>query len=159
MSGFSAAILTISDGVSHGSRVDTSGDALHERLTDDGFDVVERRVVADEADAIAMAIRSLTQSARFVVTTGGTGFGPRDVTPEATKSVLDREAPGLVHVMLSAGLAITPMAALTRATAGSLGASLVVNLPGSPKGATENLGAIMPLVPHILELLEGNTEH
>lgn len=159
MSGHSAAILTISDGVSHGSREDTSGDALAERLTGDGFDVVERRVVADEADAIAMAIRSMTQAARFVVTTGGTGFGPRDVTPEATKSVIDREAPGLVHVMLSNGLAITPMAALTRATAGSLGASLVVNLPGSPKGATENLGSIMPLVPHILDLLEGNTEH
>ncbi len=159
MSGHSTAILTISDGVSRGSREDTSGDALAERLAVDGFDVVERRVVADEADAIAMAIRSMTQTARFVVTTGGTGFGPRDVTPEATKSVLDREAPGLVHVMLSNGLAITPMAALTRAAAGSLGASLVVNLPGSPKGATENLGAIMPLVPHILELLEGNTEH
>lgn len=154
-----AAVLTVSDGVSHGTRQDGSGDALVQRLTEAGYDVVERRVVADEPEAIAMALRSLAQRARLVVSTGGTGFGPRDVTPEATRTVIDREAPGLVHLMLTRGIEKTPKAALTRGVAGSLGRSLVVNLPGSPRGAVENLDAILELVPHVLDLLAGDTEH
>lgn len=159
MSDLSAAVLTVSDGVSHGTREDRSGDVLAELLTSAGFTVLDRRVVADDADAIGNALRLLAESARFVVSTGGTGFGPRDVTPEATRAVIDREAPGLVHLMLARGLESTPMAALTRGVAGSLGRSLIVNLPGSPKGASENLTAILDLVPHVLDLLAGDTEH
>ncbi|MDH4117294.1 MAG: MogA/MoaB family molybdenum cofactor biosynthesis protein [Acidimicrobiia bacterium] len=159
MSDLSAAVLTVSDGVSHGTREDRSGDVLAELLTSAGFTVLDRRVVADDADAIGNALRLLAESARFVVSTGGTGFGPRDVTPEATRAVIDREAPGLVHLMLARGLESTPMAALTRGVAGSLGRSLIVNLPGSPKGASENLTAILALVPHVLDLLAGDTEH
>lgn len=155
----SAAILTVSDGVAHGTREDASGDRLQHRLTEAGYLVKERRVVPDDADAIAMAIRALARSVRLVVTTGGTGFGPRDVTPEATRSVVDREAPGLVHRMLATGIEITPMAALSRPVVGTLGDSLVVNVPGSPKGAVENLEAILELIPHALQLLEGDTEH
>lgn len=159
MTSYKAAVLTVSDGVTHGVREDTSGDRLVERLVEAGYEVHERRVVPDEADVIAMAIRSLSRSARLVVTTGGTGFGPRDVTPEATRSVIEREAPGLVHQMLASGIAVTPMAALSRPVVGTVGTSIVVNLPGSPKGAVENLEAILGVLPHALELIEGNTEH
>jgi molybdenum cofactor synthesis domain-containing protein len=138
---------------------DASGDAVVALLERHGFGVVDRRVVADEVERIAMALRAMCRSARLVVSTGGTGFGPRDVTPEATRTVIDREAPGLSHLMLSEGIKHTPMAALSRAVVGSRDRSLVINLPGSPKGAGENLLAVLPLVPHVLELLAGDTEH
>lgn len=157
--GHTAAILTVSDGVAAGWRSDDSGDALEETLVEAGFELAERRVVADEADDIATTLRELAGRTALVVTTGGTGFGPRDVTPEATRAVLEREAPGLVAAMLAAGLASTPMAALTRAAAGTVGSALVINLPGSPRGATENLAAILGVIPHALELLAGDTEH
>jgi molybdopterin adenylyltransferase len=127
-------------------------------LVEHGFEV-SRDLVPDEGDRITRAILDACSGASFVVTTGGTGFGLRDVTPEATASVLEREAPGLVHAMIAHGLESTPMAALTRARAGTVGSSLVVNLPGSPRGAIENLEAIIDLIPHALQLLSGDNKH
>lgn len=154
-----AAVLTVSDGVHRGTRIDEGGDSVAATLADHGYDIVARSVIPDEAGPIASAIVDLSRRARLVVTTGGTGFGPRDVTPEATAGVLDRGAPGLELMMLMAGLAVTPFASLSRARVGSIGSSLVVNLPGSPRGAVQNLEAILGVVPHALELLAGNTEH
>ena len=139
-------------------REDTSGQALEEMLIDRGYEVT-RALVPDEVERIRTAIKEACLSSVLVLTTGGTGFGLRDVTPEATAGILEREAPGLVHVMLARGLEATPVAALTRARAGTIGSSLVVNLPGSPKGALENLNAIVDLIPHALQLLAGDNEH
>lgn len=155
----SAAVLTVSDGVSRGTREDISGDGLVRLLVESGYSVVARRVVPDEFEDIADAIRALCDSADLVVTTGGTGFGPRDVTPEATRTVIEREAPGLTHLMYARGIEKTAMAALSRGVAGSRGSTLVINLPGSPRGSAENLEAVLPLVPHVLALLGGDTEH
>lgn len=158
LEGTTASVITVSDGVSDGTREDLSGDALDRLLTARGM-TVSRRLVPDESRNIADAISDAARSSRLVVTTGGTGFGVRDVTPEATMSVLEREAPGLVHAMLAAGLEKTPMAALTRARAGSIGDALVINVPGSPKGATESLEALIDLIPHALQLLSGDNRH
>jgi len=144
--------------VSAGLREDLSGSALEGLLVDKGF-TVDRMVVADEVDEIAGAIKDASSSAQLVVTTGGTGFSHRDVTPEATASVLEKEAPGLVHAMLAGGLEKTPMAALTRARAGSIGGTLVINVPGSPRGATESLEAVLDVIPHAIQLLSGDTQH
>jgi len=154
-----AAVLTVSDGVTHGQREDLSGAALVDLLESEGYTVTVRRVVADEAPQISRAIKDLAGQASLVLTTGGTGFGPRDVTPEATRAVLEREAPGLVVLMLSEGIRVNPMAALSRGAAGTCGTSLVVNLPGSPRGAVENLTSLLPILPHALTLLAGDTEH
>jgi molybdenum cofactor synthesis domain-containing protein len=116
-------------------------------------------VVPDEERAIVSALQTASTTSRLIVTTGGTGLGPRDVTPEATALVLDREAPGLIHVMMSKGLESTPLAALSRGRAGAIGSTLVINLPGSTKGATEGLAAVIDLIPHALDLLAGDTEH
>lgn len=148
----------MSDGVSAGAREDGSGEALQTLLLEAGFDVT-RDLVPDDADDIVAAITRASSNADLVVTTGGTGFGLRDVTPEATGRVLERDAPGLVQAMIAQGLAATPMAALTRAKAGTVGNTLVVNLPGSPKGATENLEAILGVLPHALQLLSGDNRH
>ncbi|MCZ6568221.1 MAG: MogA/MoaB family molybdenum cofactor biosynthesis protein [Actinobacteria bacterium] len=153
-----AVVITVSDGVSAGLREDLSGSALEGLLVDKGF-TVDRMVVADEVDEIAGAIKDASSSAQLVVTTGGTGFSHRDVTPEATASVLEKEAPGLVHAMLAGGLEKTPMAALTRARAGSIGGTLVINVPGSPRGATESLEAVLDVIPHAIQLLSGDTQH
>lgn len=154
----SAVVITVSDGVSAGTRTDESGDAVEELLAGQGYEVT-RDLVPDDHDQIVAALRRACEQADLVLTTGGTGFGVRDVTPEATGEVLERDAPGLVHVMLARGLEKTALAALTRARAGTVGKTLVVNLPGSPKGATENLSAIMELIPHALQLLGGDNRH
>lgn len=153
-----AAVITVSDGVSAGLREDGSGNALEDILVEHGFEV-SRDLVPDESEQITRAILDASSYASLVLTTGGTGFGLRDVTPEATATVLEREASGLVHAMIARGLESTPMAALTRARAGTVGNSLVVNLPGSPKGAVENLDAIIDLIPHALQLLGGDNQH
>jgi len=152
-----AAVLTVSDGVSAGVRDDRSGDVLAELLGQEGFEV-ERRVVADDATQIADAIRALADAgARLVLTTGGTGFAPRDVTPEATRTVIDREAPGLAEAIRADAIARTPHALLSRGVAGLLGSTLVVNLPGSPGGCRDGFEVVRPALHHGLELAAGDT--
>jgi molybdenum cofactor synthesis domain-containing protein len=150
-----AAVLTVSDGVHHGTRDDRSGDTLTQLLTEQGFEV-ERRVVPDDADVIAAAIVELSGSNRLVLTTGGTGFTPRDVTPEATRPILEREAPGIAEAIRADALVRTPHALLSRGVAGLRGSTLVVNLPGSPGGCRDGFAVLQPALLHGLELAEGD---
>lgn len=154
-----AAVLTVSDSAAQGTRADASGPAVAEALKQKGFAVVATRIVADERSVIETALVEMCSVARLVVTTGGTGLAPRDVTPEATRAVCDRLVEGLAERMRSQGTRATPFAALSRGVCGIRGRSLVVNLPGSPKGATESLAAVMDLLPHALEVLDGKTDH
>ena len=149
-----AAVLTVSDGVHAGEREDASGNVLEELLRAEGFDVV-RRVVPDDEQAISEAIRALAAEASLVLTTGGTGFAPRDVTPEATRRVLDREAPGIAEAIRADASSRTPHALLSRGVAGLRGATLVVNLPGSPGGCRDGFAVLRPALRHGLELAAG----
>ena len=152
-------MLTISDSAAAGQRDDASGDAVERLLETKGFTPIRRAVVPDERHDIERALIEACNSAQLVITTGGTGLGPRDVTPEATKAVIDREAPGIAEVMRAGGLLHTPLAALSRGVAGARGQSLVLNLPGSEKAVTESMDAVIALIPHALETLSGNTSH
>jgi molybdopterin adenylyltransferase len=145
-------VLTVSDGVAAGTREDRSGDALDELLRGEGYEV-ERRVVPDERDEIAATIRELAASARLVLTTGGTGLAPRDVTPEATRDVLEREAPGIAQALRADSIAKTPHGLLSRGAAGVVGSTLVVNLPGSTGGCRDGFAVLRPALGHALELL------
>jgi len=145
-----AKVLTVSDGVIAGTREDTSGAALMERLTGAGYEVVDRRAVADGVESVSGALRSMTADfTGLVVTTGGTGFAPRDLTPEGTRTVLDREAPGLAEAMRL----VSPKGRLSRGMAGTAGRSIVLNTPGSQAGAIECLEAVLDVLPHALALL------
>lgn len=155
-----ARIVTVSDSASRGEREDISGPAVREALQNAGFEVDSIVVVPDDVADIAGAIVSATDAGvRLVVTTGGTGIAARDVTPEATLQVCERVIPGFGELMRAASQKSTPMAALSRAQAATRGTALVVNLPGSVRGAVENLAAVLALIPHALDLLEGKTEH
>jgi len=155
------AILTISDSVSAGTRADRSGPAVRERLEQLGWQVSVAEVVPDDAAAIAGRLAALADGGEVdaIFSTGGTGVAARDVTPEAARAILDREIQGFGEVMRARGRESTPLASLSRSLAGTRGRALIVTLPGSPKGAVESLNAIVELVPHVLDLIQGRTAH
>ena len=151
-----AKVLTVSDRVSAGERDDLGGTALVEQLERAGYEVLERRVVADGVDSVSRALRELSDGfTGLVVTTGGTGFSPRDLTPEATLQVIEREAPGFAEVMRTTH----PLGPLSRSRCGTVGSCLVVNTPGSPTGAVECLESLLELLPHALDVLRGDSDH
>ncbi|HLH01782.1 MAG TPA: MogA/MoaB family molybdenum cofactor biosynthesis protein [Bryobacteraceae bacterium] len=156
-----AAILTVSDSAFAGARQDLSGPALARRCTEFGWTVHARALVPDDPHQISTKLSQWTDSgiADLLLTTGGTGIGPRDHTPEATREVLERELPGVAEFLRLKGLEQTPFSVLSRALAGTRGKALIVNLPGSPKGAVYSLEILQPLVTHALKLLAGDTEH
>lgn len=157
---FSVAVVTVGDRGAAGERVDTSAPALIALLEDAGFQLAARRTVPDDFQRISDTLRDLAERGiALVVTTGGTGLGSRDVTPEATRAVVDREVPGLAEAMRAAGRASTPIADLSRSVVGLRFGTLIVNVPGSERAATESLAAVLPVLPHALALAAGDTEH
>lgn len=159
---FTAAVLTISDKGAAGERVDTSGAEIRELLSSIGLSIGIYEIVPDDTDEISRRIIKWADghTADLIVTTGGTGLGPRDVTPEATRRVLDYEVPGIAEAMRAEGMKHTPMSMISRAVAGVRNSVLIINLPGSPKGVRENLSLVLPVLSHALELLSGeSSEH
>ncbi len=158
---FTAAVITVSDKGSRGERVDTSGPALVEMLKEQGYDVVYTTVIPDDFDTIAGELRHVSDrlGVCLALTTGGTGFSPRDITPEATHSVVEREARGIPEAMRAFSMTITPKACLSREAAGIRGGTLIVNLPGSKKASTENLSAVLSPIKHGIEILRGESQN
>lgn len=156
---YTAAVLTVSDRSARGERPDGAGPLVASLLKEAGYSVLETGLVPDERPEIEAALIRLAERAALVVTTGGTGFSPRDVTPEATLAVCERAVPGIPEAMRAASLAVTPRAMLSRAAAGIRGESLIINLPGSPKAARENLEAVLPALDHGLRILLGGGEN
>jgi molybdenum cofactor synthesis domain-containing protein len=156
-----AAVLTISDSSHAGTRTDLSGPAVKRRLEEAGWSVAPVEVLPDDAAQISARLIALSDSGEVsaIFTTGGTGVAPRDVTPEATRAVIEKEVPGLAEWMRASGRSSTPLALLSRGLAGTRGRVLIVNLPGSPKGAVESLDAIVDIAPHVVDLLSGRTDH
>ena len=159
LAGRKAIVITASDRCAAGTRIDVSGPAVARVLAQAGAQVLASRIVPDDRDALIAALREAASAAQLVITTGGTGLAPRDVTPEATLAICERLVPGLAELIRSEGMRQTPFAALGRGVCGVCQGALIVNLPGSPAGAESSLRALLPLLPHALELLAGNTEH
>jgi molybdenum cofactor synthesis domain-containing protein len=159
LTGRTAVVITASDRCAAGTQADQSGPAVARLLRDGGAEVLDSIVLPDDRDRLIQALRDAAARAELVLTTGGTGLAPRDVTPEATLAVCDRLVPGLPELIRSAGATQTPYAALGRGLCGVAGRALILNLPGSPAGAEDALRTVLPLLPHALELLAGNTEH
>ena len=159
MSKRTAAVLTVSDSASRGERADISGPATADLLRQNGFDVVHQEVVSDDQAAIESALVRLSEQARLIITTGGTGIAARDVTPEATRTVCSKLIDGIPERMRAQGIAQTPFAVLSRGLCGVRGSSLILNLPGSPSGAVESLRAVLQILPHAIDLLAGKTGH
>jgi molybdopterin adenylyltransferase len=155
----SAAVITVSDSCASSLRTDLSGPAVVEVLKQNGFAIFATEIIADDQPAIEKLLLGLTSEVRLVVTTGGTGISPRDITPEATRAVCDRLLDGVAERMRAEGVKKTPFAALSRGVCGVCRKSLILNLPGSPAGAVESLKGVIELLPHAIELLRGNTEH
>ena len=156
-----AVVITVSDACSRGERKDDSGDLLVELLREAGAEIVERDLVSDDLEPLIELLgqRAERIDVNLIITTGGTGFGPRDNTPEATRATIERDAPGLAEAMRSESLKVTPMGMISRGVSGIRSGCLIVNLPGSPKAVRENFAVIKPVLPHVVDLLEGHTRH